>query len=117
LQHADDDLIFERAALEHRIVVSADADFGTLLAAALVATAVGHPISRRGQPEAGRIGPNAAREPAPARELLGGRLHRNVRASSGSSTQASDWPARDRDVIASPAIDGLTFEATTVFVD
>ena len=33
LQHADDDVIFERAAVEHRIVVSADADFGTLLAA------------------------------------------------------------------------------------
>jgi predicted nuclease of predicted toxin-antitoxin system len=32
LQHADDDVIFERAALEHRILVSADADFGTLLA-------------------------------------------------------------------------------------
>ena len=32
LQHADDDVIFERAALEHRIVVTADADFGTLLA-------------------------------------------------------------------------------------
>jgi predicted nuclease of predicted toxin-antitoxin system len=32
LQHADDHVIFERAALEHRIVVSADADFGTLLA-------------------------------------------------------------------------------------
>ena len=32
LQHADDDVIFERAAVEHRIVVSADADFGTLLA-------------------------------------------------------------------------------------
>jgi predicted nuclease of predicted toxin-antitoxin system len=32
LQNADDDLIFERAAVERRIVVSADADFGTLLA-------------------------------------------------------------------------------------
>ena len=32
LQHADDDVIFERAAIEHRIVVSADVDFGTLLA-------------------------------------------------------------------------------------
>ena len=32
LQHADDDVIFERAAAEGRIVVSADADFGTLLA-------------------------------------------------------------------------------------
>ena len=32
LQHADDDVIFERAALEHRIVVSANADFGMLLA-------------------------------------------------------------------------------------
>ena len=32
LQHADDEVIFERAATEHRIVVSADADFGTLLA-------------------------------------------------------------------------------------
>jgi Domain of unknown function (DUF5615) len=32
LQHGDDDVIFERAAAEHRIVVSADADFGTLLA-------------------------------------------------------------------------------------
>jgi predicted nuclease of predicted toxin-antitoxin system len=32
LMHSDDDVIFERAAAEHRIVVSADADFGTLLA-------------------------------------------------------------------------------------
>jgi predicted nuclease of predicted toxin-antitoxin system len=32
LQHADDDVIFERAAAQHRIVVSAAADFGTLLA-------------------------------------------------------------------------------------
>ena len=32
LQHADDEAIFEYAAAEHRIVVSADADFGTLLA-------------------------------------------------------------------------------------
>jgi predicted nuclease of predicted toxin-antitoxin system len=32
LQHAEDDVIFARAALEHRIVVTADADFGTLLA-------------------------------------------------------------------------------------
>lgn len=32
LQHADDDVIFERAAAERRIIVSADADFGTLLA-------------------------------------------------------------------------------------
>jgi len=32
LQHADDEVIFDRAATEHRIVVSADADFGTLLA-------------------------------------------------------------------------------------
>jgi predicted nuclease of predicted toxin-antitoxin system len=32
LQHADDDVIFERAAAEERTVVSADADFGTLLA-------------------------------------------------------------------------------------
>jgi predicted nuclease of predicted toxin-antitoxin system len=32
LQHADDEVIFEHAAAEHRIVVSADGDFGTLLA-------------------------------------------------------------------------------------
>jgi predicted nuclease of predicted toxin-antitoxin system len=32
LQNADDDVIFERAAIDRRIVVSADADFGTLLA-------------------------------------------------------------------------------------
>jgi predicted nuclease of predicted toxin-antitoxin system len=32
LQHAEDDVIFERAAAERRILVSADADFGTLLA-------------------------------------------------------------------------------------
>ena len=32
LQHADDKVIFERAAGVPRIVVSADADFGTLLA-------------------------------------------------------------------------------------
>ena len=31
-QHADDEVIFERAAVERRIVVSTDADFGTLLA-------------------------------------------------------------------------------------
>jgi predicted nuclease of predicted toxin-antitoxin system len=33
LQHADDDAIFDRAAVEGRILVTADADFGTLLAA------------------------------------------------------------------------------------
>ena len=33
LQHADDDAIFDRGAVEGRIVVTADADFGTLLAA------------------------------------------------------------------------------------
>jgi predicted nuclease of predicted toxin-antitoxin system len=32
LQAADDETIFERAALEQRVVVSADADFGTILA-------------------------------------------------------------------------------------
>ena len=32
LQHADDDVIFDRAAVEGRILVTADADFGTLLA-------------------------------------------------------------------------------------
>jgi len=32
LQHADDDAIFDLAAVERRILVSADADFGTLLA-------------------------------------------------------------------------------------
>ena len=32
LQQADDDAIFDRAAVEGRIVVTADADFGTLLA-------------------------------------------------------------------------------------
>jgi len=32
LQHADDDPIFDLAAVERRILVSADADFGTLLA-------------------------------------------------------------------------------------
>ena len=32
LQHADDEAIFDRAAVERRILVSADADFGTLLA-------------------------------------------------------------------------------------
>ena len=32
LQHAEDEVIFDRAAVERRILVSADADFGTLLA-------------------------------------------------------------------------------------
>ena len=32
LQRADDDVIVDRAAAERRILVSADADFGTLLA-------------------------------------------------------------------------------------
>src|SRR5262245_66682669 len=31
LQHAEDDVIFDRAGAERRILVSADADFGTLL--------------------------------------------------------------------------------------
>ena len=48
LQHADDEVIFEHAAAEHRIVVSADADFGTLARGAFLATAVGHPVPRRG---------------------------------------------------------------------
>jgi predicted nuclease of predicted toxin-antitoxin system len=33
LQHAEDDVIFERGVAEDRIIVSADVDFGTLLAA------------------------------------------------------------------------------------
>lgn len=33
LQEADDPVIFERAARERRVIVSADTDFGTLLAA------------------------------------------------------------------------------------
>ena len=33
LQAADDEVIFDRAAEENRIIVSAEADFGTLLAA------------------------------------------------------------------------------------
>jgi predicted nuclease of predicted toxin-antitoxin system len=32
LQHADDDAIFDRGVVEGRILVTADADFGTLLA-------------------------------------------------------------------------------------
>jgi predicted nuclease of predicted toxin-antitoxin system len=32
LHHADDDVIFDRAAVEQRIIVSADVDFGALLA-------------------------------------------------------------------------------------
>ena len=36
LQHAEDIEIFERAAADDRIVVSADTDFGTLLAARTV---------------------------------------------------------------------------------
>jgi predicted nuclease of predicted toxin-antitoxin system len=32
LQHADDETIFERAALDQFVIVSADTDFGTLLA-------------------------------------------------------------------------------------
>ena len=32
LQEAEDDVIFDRAAREDRIIVSADTDFGTLLA-------------------------------------------------------------------------------------
>jgi len=32
LQHADDEAIFDLAAVERRVLVSADADFGTLLA-------------------------------------------------------------------------------------
>lgn len=33
IQHSQDELVFERAAEEARVVVSADTDFGTLLAA------------------------------------------------------------------------------------
>ena len=39
LQRGDDGVIFDRAAVEGRILVSADADFGTLLAVRSSATA------------------------------------------------------------------------------
>jgi Domain of unknown function (DUF5615) len=98
LQHADDDVIFERAATEHRIVVSADADFGTLLALRASRQPSVIQFSRRGQPEAGRTGANVAREPAPVGGLVGERLQRNIRAGPRSSALASDRHTRGRRV-------------------
>ena len=64
LQHADDDVIFERAAVERRIVVSADADFGTLLAVRSSQQPSVIQFRGEGSRRAGRSGPNAACEPA-----------------------------------------------------
>jgi DNA replication protein DnaC len=61
-------------------------------------TAVRRPVSRRGQPDAGRTGANVARKPAPAHGLVGERLHRNVRAGPRSSADASDRHTRGRRV-------------------
>ena len=47
LHHADDEAIFERAAAEDFIVVSADTDFATLLATRSGLEAVVDTVSRR----------------------------------------------------------------------
>ena len=46
LQRADDEVIFERAAAAHQIVVSADVDFGTLLAVRSSQQPSSHPVRR-----------------------------------------------------------------------
>ena len=50
LHHADDEEIFERAAAEDFILVSADTDFGTLLAKRSASKPSLDTLSRRGQP-------------------------------------------------------------------
>ena len=60
LQHADDEVIFDRAAVEGRVLVSADADFGALLA-----------LRSSGQPSVIQFRGEGSRKPdALARTLL-----------------------------------------------
>jgi predicted nuclease of predicted toxin-antitoxin system len=82
LQRAEDVVIFDRAAAEERIVVSADTDFGTLLAARTVQ-----------KPSVIQFrGPGSRRPDALARAILrisrNLPMHWNAAASSRSSRRA-----------------------------
>ncbi len=90
LQHANDDLIFDHALADDRIVVSADTDFGTLLAAR--STQKPSVIQFRGP---------GSRRPESAREVTGcqppsvcwstaKRQHRDARARPRPNSRAAD---------------------------
>ena len=52
LQHANDDLIFDHAAADDRIVVSADTDFSNIAGRAINPEAIRYSVSRPRQPQA-----------------------------------------------------------------
>ena len=78
LQRAEDAVIFDKAAGEDRIVVSADTDFGALLAARNAQKPSGDSVSRSRKPQARRVGAHDSIESPATYRRTGSWQHRDV---------------------------------------
>ena len=83
-------VIFERAAADDRIVVSADTDFGRATRRPHRAEAFGDPVSRSGKPQARRASAHDSLESFATDRIARERQHRHVRAVARASASATD---------------------------